>query len=193
MNKILMRGGIIVIILVAGVGVWLFMNLSISDRSQENLVNTFQESGKTSGNSTPASLTELLKRGISQQCMFTSREKDILQTVLVYTGNRKLRIDLTTQMGENTLTVHTIMDSALVHTWETGSGSLVEPLSPIGIISPVSKGVTSHKLESNEISLTKELDYQCKPWNVDESQFILPSNIRFVDEDKIQPGMIPNR
>src|SRR5690606_25595437 len=93
----------------------------------------------------------------------------------VYITGPKIRGDFTSSVEVPGLvsmdvTSHMISDGEFIHTWTS--------LSNEGYKNAVSSK-TEANTETGAVSFDQNLNYKCNPWNVDESKFLLPSDITF--------------
>lgn len=173
MNRNLLIAGIVVIILVALAGGYLFMNraamnLSLSTQSPMPVPTSLAE--KTS-------LKDFMLLAGNQKCEFNDPETGNSGTV--YSGSGKMRGDFSAQINGKVTPSHMINDGGSIYIWmDEGKTGYKTTLEAIENVNGLVGG-------SQTIDINKKVDYSCSSWTVDEGQFIVPTDKQFTDMTKM--------
>jgi hypothetical protein len=128
---------------------------------------------------TMQSMKELVASGISQKCDFSEPQSNTGGTIYIAGG--KVRGDFTSQTESGAVSGHMISDGTTVNTWMDGMTQ--------GIQSSFTMSEGPGNANSQQgLDPDKKTDYTCTPWSADESKFILPAGITFMDVSTMMPG-----
>lgn len=166
-NNALWIGVAVVVVVVAGILVFMGMDrdMMIPGTSQVGEENI--EESTTSAQ--PTSLNALLASGISQKCSFSStRNETSSGTVFIAMG--QVRGDFSATSQGTTYHGHFIVKDDTTYVWADGM--------PQGFKSSFS---ASGGKANAQIDPDAPADYSCEPWSADESLFVVPTSISFVD------------
>lgn len=168
MNKQLLIG--IAAVLVIGGGYFFYQQSSgVSPTNQA-------VSGVIKGN-----IQDLFARGTSMQCQFSYDDEGNITEGNVYITGKKMRGNFTlTQADGEIMKSNVLRDDIYGYTWFEGQKQGTK------IKIETSDKITKDNQEENENGKLfalddKDVDYDCKPWNVDNSMFIPPADIEFQD------------
>lgn len=172
---------IVVVVLVVGAGALL---LSRNQSSGTPGVPSSQDnSGKsTTGEAFSGNLMSLLDLGQSYSCTFGGVDEagnELSGTVYVASGNKLSGEFNMVQSGGETVQSNVISDGTYNYIWS----DLLED----GLKTKIEEGDTSIFGEdgasdnSTGVSDTDNYDFNCSPWATDNSMFVPPANINFVD------------
>ncbi len=124
------------------------------------------------------SIKELLGMGISQKCSYEINEdgQKMKGEILVGNGGKFKQI---TEVSEEkgTMKINVISDGTYVYYWNEamkGMGSKMK-------IDSVEQVKVTGTPEEEKVDMNKKINYSCNPINLSESDFALPSGIKFVD------------
>lgn len=135
------------------------------------------------------SLQSVLALGKTLECSFrTSDEKMPAEGTAFFDGG-KLRVDtMYTGASSSVETANMIMADGAMYTWShTSEGSFAIKM-PLSAIPPAG---TSQKSEKS-VSLENKVQYDCKPWRVDGSVFVPPTDVTFMDMGDMMKGIPPS-
>jgi len=125
--------------------------------------------GTTSGS---ASIGSLLALGKNLQCSVTlSTEGAQTEGVIYLSSGGKMRGDFSTATDGNVVNAATINDGVYVYSWTN--------LSKQGFKTTVASSGTTGASSHGGVDNSTALKYSCKPWSLDASKFVPPTNIKF--------------
>jgi len=145
-----------------------------------------QSSGKPANNNQPISgmvkgtLQDLFARETSMQCKFSYDDEGNKSEGTVYLSGKKMRGDFAlSQSDGKSMQSHVIRDDVYGYTWlegqKQGTKLKIEKSDEVMEKSEDKKDDELFAIDN------KEVDYDCKAWNVDSSMFKPPANINFQD------------
>ncbi len=149
-------------------------DLVVEEAQDQDVVATTDVSseGKFNG-----SVKDLMARGGDHECSFTETNDMSDSTGQVYISGSKIRGDFNTTVkavSDMKVESHMISDGEFVYTWSS--------MLPTGMKMPVvesSSATTS--TDSQTFDYNQKLDYDCRPWTVDASKFVVPTEIKFTE------------
>jgi hypothetical protein len=114
------------------------------------------------------------------QCTFNYDDEGNMTDGTVYLSGKKMRGDFSfTQNGGKIMNSHVIRDDVYGYTWLDGQKQGTK------IKIETSDEITKDDEDEKDGKLfaldDKEVDYDCKPWNVDSSMLIPPTDVEFQD------------
>jgi Flp pilus assembly protein CpaB len=126
------------------------------------------------------SMRDLVARGESVECTF-NHTTDVSQssgTVYVADGKVRGNFDVNaTEVGQ-TFTAYMIADGGMSYVWSS--------MLPQGFMVPIAETSAEVGSEADGIDYNQKLDYSCEPWATDESFFVPPSTVTFIDVSTMQ-------
>lgn len=186
MSKKVIITGVLILLLVAGVGVFLSLNKTNQPQSSTSDDETMQaqETNKDSMDLSQGSLIDLLTSGKAQICTYSSTSNSVNVDGTVYVANKKMRSDFTSTANSTTTNAHIIVDSDYSYFWSDNSS--------LGIKTPVKQNTPTLSESQDQASmqqsdsdtnasLNQDVSYKCSNWTEDDSKFTLPDNITFTD------------
>ena len=162
--------GLIVGVIVVGSGYYLLTR--DSSQSYENVTNNSESASNR--------FATLVQSGQSYECTFEYNDEENSSSGIVYmtAGAERIRGDFNiTQSAAGPMEVHMIRDGGYNYLW----GSAM----PGGIKTAVSNEEMLFEGEEGS-PVDENTDYECRPWNVDQSKFVLPNNVEFQDMTAFQ-------
>ena len=129
------------------------------------------------------SLTKLLDAGQSLVCTYEKKEPNGKQSGTIYVAGRKIGGEIQVSSIEGTYLMNTLYTDGWQYIWGGPLGETQGMKIQVSALHAQGSPEATHGPDLNE-----DLDYQCKPWTVDASKFVLPSNVQFIDA----AGMMPN-
>lgn len=142
----------------------------VEEVQEENAPVESTESGQFNG-----SIVDLASRGGNYECTFASRTDVADSTGTVYISGIKIRGDFmtTTKVAGNLkIESHMISDGEFVYTWSAGT------LTGFKVAVSAESNPTSTE-SSASFDYNQKLDYDCKAWTVEETKFMVPTDIKF--------------
>ena len=121
---------------------------------------------------------DLAKKGGSYECKVSHEVSVAESTGTVFVSGSKIRGDFSSKIPQVNMTVNSTMvsDGTFIYTW-----------TDIAKTGFKAKIVESNK-PANDDSVGNEymqnLEYSCNPWTPDESKFVVPADINFIDTNK---------
>lgn len=165
-----MHKGLLLAILgvaVVGVGGWILFTTTPSEEGQN------QEQEENVVTDQRGSMEQLVARGGSWECSVSSETENSTSSGVVYVANGMIRGDFTSVVPQlGTVESHMIVRDEYVHTWSSAMSQ--------GVKLPVAMDASA-EVSAGENPYQAEYDYSCKPWSGDNSRFVLPSNVTFVE------------
>lgn len=185
MNKNILITVIIVVLVIVAGGSFMFLKRSQTKPQTlgEKTTNTSDASGKKSAG-------DLVSSGSSLKCTFSQKETESSGT-LYLNGPKHQRTDTLSQIGGKSIQGHIIYDGEYTYMWTewtekdgrkivTGNKSASKELNNIADqIQSQSQGQTDNQAQFIEWNKKNGID--CSPWVVDDSKFVLPTGVEFVD------------
>jgi len=169
MNKNVMIGVTVAILLLLGIGGYVMMG---KKTGQEPIVaeQNSPTPGKQSG-----SLRQLLSGGVAQKCTYSSGETQ----GTVYVGGGKMRGDMVTTTDATTTVSHVIVDGTTSYIWMDGQTTGYKMSWDTTTPAPTGNaGQTGFDPDSN-------VDYDCGVWVSDASMMAMPAGVTFAEMGKL--------
>lgn len=143
-----------------------------------------QEQSTNTDRNVQGNIFDLIKMGRALSCKFSGTEPKSEGEIFIL-GN-KLKGDFSVDDGTGTMTAsHVVSDGTFMYVW----GDEMEQ----GIKMNYSDvDVEKAKTDTNLKSLNDNYDYSCSDWAVNDSYFVAPSNINFMDVTALQEMIQPD-
>lgn len=160
------------------IGVFVFLNgkQSQSSPAPEPLSSSSspEEAQQTSKTMSKGSIRNLLLAGKSVSCVVDYGSGGTKGTT--YVSGNKVRADFTIQVPDNQETdSHMIQSDDTAYIWSSAN-----PKGTKFTIDKTQASVTP-AADSQNMNLDQEVDMDCSDWSVDQSVFVPPTNVEFVD------------
>ena len=171
----------IVAILAVGGGAYVVTKNKENKKLQPTVEDDFSgaEKIKTDANA-KGSLRSLLALGKNTMCTFTSVVKNSSSSGTVYiASNGDMSGDFTSQTSSGTVTSHMIMKGGTSYVWSGAQGAKMN-------VSATEATTASNANQS--VDLDAQVDYDCKNWTRDDSKFVVPTNVNFIDIEAMMKG-----
>jgi uncharacterized membrane protein len=175
---------IIVVFIIAAVGTVVFLK-----RSQPNSATLTTKTTNTSDTGGKKSVDSSTSSGVSLKCTFSQKETESSGT-LYLNGPKQQRTDTLSLIGGNSAQGHIIYDGEYVYMWtewieKDGRKMVTGTKSASKDVNAMADQAQSQFQKADNlaqvIELNKQHNIDCSPWVVDESKFILPSGVEFID------------
>lgn len=179
MNKKLLIGLIIALLLIVGgvLGFRMFGGKTVSTNDRA-VVDSNTETGTEEA---PASLKDLLQKGVAQKCSF-SQSGDYSSQGNIYVSGGKVRGDFDSLVQGKTTKAHMIVENNTSYLWTDDAPSGFKTSFDInGAVEDLDTDTSQPDDVSNSFDANADLNYNCTPWVVDDSVFTLPSGVTFAD------------
>ncbi len=147
--------------------------------------------GVTSGK---GSLLGLLALGRSQECTFVVRTDGMVQEGTAFYDGGNARVDtLIKGAAAEDIASYMIMDKKTntMYMWGSAQGDQGIKLTLPSEDKPTPAPMNNPQTPTGAPAVTPDMDvdYNCKPWRVDGSVFVPPTNIEFMDMSEMQKMM----
>jgi hypothetical protein len=176
MNNKLLAVAAFVGIGVLAVGAYLFTRQpnSVTNTSQttDSMVET------SDANSFSGTFSDLLARGQSYTCTFSESDNDGNTTkgnVYVAAGGDRFNGEFELVQPTGTLQSYIIRDGEYNYIWTAGQSEGIKTK-----INPEDASLFGDS-EETPVDENEPVDFDCAPWTVDNSKFVPPANVSFID------------
>ncbi|MDP2788735.1 MAG: hypothetical protein Q8O46_01610 [bacterium] len=131
---------------------------------------------------TKGSLRSLLGVGKDAMCTFTSTAGGTSSSGTVYiSADGSMRGDFTAQTSAGTQTSSMIVKGETSHMWSGLQGVKMNAVNKNTTASPETK-------TNSNVDLDSQVDYKCGDWFKDESKFVIPTSVQFLDIEAMMKG-----
>ena len=129
-----------------------------------------------------SSFTRLMAAGQSVECEF--HKNDGSQRGTIFVAGEKMRGEFIVQQGSSESPMHMIRDTEKMYTWGGPMGETT------GMVMSSEMGKASGPLGGMQTTnMDEEMDFTCKDWPADESQFQPPADVAFQDMGQLMAGL----
>lgn len=168
----------------------------LADTAKQKMSEVAEEGEKMIG----TSITDILSSGKAMTC--TWEDGTGMNGVMYVAGDRMRSevMNVPQVSGEMIGTMYTISDGEWLYTWTSGSSegtkfSVKEDMMEETGSDEVMTDETAEPLDpdmAEAMKIDENYTYDCDTWRVDESLFVAPDNINFIDMDAIMEQMPGN-
>lgn len=184
------------------VGYFYFSNLDMSQQGVDETITT--EEGDTVALGIDEtikgknSIMSLFKLGKSMECTFSFSSDGMRGEGTGFFADGNARVDsLYTATGSAPTASYMISDAAskVMYTWTLDEGVAqgvkiaIPDEVPENTTTDTPDTVTSMPVPDGSVTPQTDVEYNCKPWNVDNSVFVPPSDVEFMDMTSMQAQM----
>lgn len=157
-----------------------------ASQSSQDYVGPVEVTPDTSTNS---SIQDLLTMGKAQRCSFVMESEGTVTKGVVYIDKKRFRNELSVQsQGGDESINYMIGDGEAYYWWQKdnlqGTKMVVAELPPTQQQATESPEVVTDTGESMVGNLATNYTYDCQNWSVDESFFVVPTTVTFLDLGK---------
>lgn len=171
------------IILIGAAGVFLYSQNKPSEKQPISTSASVNEENKSEMTS---SLSELLKSEQTQECSFSYDEISGGKTSgITYLSGENMRTDLTMDNNNKITNVYVVRNGNDSYIWGSEFPNNTGLRMTISVDELVNGESTKKYFDPD-----RKLNYNCKPWTIDASVFIPPSNIKFSDLSQMMQGFM---
>lgn len=176
-NKVLWVVGLIIVV---AIGAYLMMSNKKSgnqplDNSASN-TSVKDDKSTTEPATKASSLKDLIALGSSQKCTFSSEGSE----GTIYVSGGKSRGDFSTTASGSTSKGHMMFDGKMSYVWMDGQAQGYKMSLESADDNKPTNTPTNTPTQSG-VDYDKQMDYNCEKWSADNSMFVLPSNVEFLD------------
>ena len=189
-------------LVVIGAAAWYFVQPTadtsdaVSDRGAA-AVETDQEAVSQLSDSDltgMGSFVSLMGLGSSVRCEFTSTSEGQSTEGVFYTDGERFRVNAVAQAEMSTFDSNIINDGAFTYVWGSSpEGAMAMKMSNetnTDVDVPEAAGYSYTQTQSEQFDVEKEVQYDCDWWDVDESLFVPPADIDFMDMQAMMQNMM---
>lgn len=168
MSKQAIIAGVVVIILILGAG--FFLMRSKSPKTENETASTSEKINSQA--ETTGSIKGLLGAGKNVTCKITYPDNSGSGTI--YVSGKKFSGDFTMTVDGKTTQGNMLSDGEFMYSW-TGTAGMKFKLDAVPSPSASASG------QSQGADLDKQVSMNCSNWNVDNSKFTPPADVKFTD------------
>lgn len=181
MNRNLLVTLIVISVIAAAAGGYLFMNRSQS----APVVNQSQEvSTSPASSSEKIALKDLMNISGSQKCQFSDKENE--SNGVIYISDRKMRGEFNAKGGEKNNMTYMVNDGKDIYIWmddqTTGFKTSLQAVEQMS----QQQGMTG---VNQTVDLNRPVDYSCENWIKDETKFAVPVEVKFQDTGALMKNL----
>ncbi len=183
-NKVI--GGIVAVVLLAGIFYFVSQRPSSEVASNRSTAESQDQASDTS------SLKALFARGDSQECTYSDSGEGYSSNGTVYVAsNNRMRSDFTSTSEGETTTGHMIVMDNTSYIWTDGDAQGIKmSYDPNDIETDYQNTETSAPTQGMDPN--ENYDFSCKSWRTDNSKFELPSGVEFMKWSMPEVPAMPN-
>lgn len=168
---------IIALFLLTGIGLFLY---SQNKPTTNTAPSTTSENAPATTDSRQGTFWELASAGKNLECSFSFASSNATTNGTAYVSGAKLRTDVVTSAGGQTVNTYMIKDGDYIYTWNSNVNQGIKmKFDQATAPSPTTSATAAPSTQAPDLS--QSYQYDCKDWNVDDSKFTLPTNIQFMD------------
>ncbi len=176
-NKVLWVVGLIIVVAVAA-----YLMMSTKKTGNQPTNNGTTSNSVKNDKSEPeqvtkaSSLKDLIALGTSQKCTFSSEGSE----GTMYVAGGKSRGDFSTTAAGSTSKGHMMFDGKMSYVWMDGQTQGYK-MSLDSVDGNKPTNAPTNTPTQSGVDYDKQMDYSCEKWSADNSMFVLPSNVEFLD------------
>lgn len=171
-KNLLIAGVVVLLLVIAGVG-FMIMSKSSGKSAEDLTVGKDSAKDTTVESTTKGSIRSLLSGGKNITC--TVVYPDNVGGGTMFIADKKMRGDFTTKdAGGKQIESHMLQDGEFIYSWMGAQG--VKMKIDTGANASPAAGSAQQGAD-----LDKQQDMNCSSWSVDNSKFILPTDVKFMD------------
>ena len=183
-NKIAIGVGVVIILLLVG---WMMMSTKNKSVSETAVAPTGKAAPSTQTVTTTttttsnteldkASIKDLVARGGSFKCTFTSNVTGAESSGTYYIVGKSIRADMMSSTAGKSVDVHIIVKDGYMYNWSNASPMAIKiPIAANEDPAASFSGATNYTQGNNAVN------YHCEASSVDPSMYAPPANIKFTE------------
>jgi hypothetical protein len=188
MNKNIFIPIIVVILVIAAGGSFIFLK-----RPQTKPQTLGEKTTNTSDTGGKKSVSNPAPSGVSLKCTFSQKETKSSGT-LYLNGPKQQRTDTISEIGSKPVQGHIIYDGEYVYQWFEENGKIAMGIKSVSKdLNAMADQIQAQFQQADNlaqvIELNKKNNIDCSQWVVDESKFVLPSGVEFIDNTSNQNNL----
>lgn len=183
MNKKIVIGIIVMVVLALGAGAWYFTQKDETITPNTATTQPANQEQQTE-TSSPKTINGLMSAGANKKCTLSTTDGNAQVSGTIYiAGAKKMHGEYTTTSeGKNTVS-NMIITKDVQYFWS--------PDSKQGVKINLSEATVNNQQQTSQqnpggIDTDKEYDFSCSDWTVDEAKFVVPADVNFMDFSGIQ-------
>lgn len=174
----------ILLLILVGAGFFVYNKRSGSNQLTVPTSDRAEQGSDSKASSFTGNLMDVLQMGRAVKCTgsFDSEEGSMKMTV--YAAGQRSYTESTLDMGsEGTMTFYSIYDGDWMYSWNDqgmATKMKVSDMEDLAEDMPEAEDFEAGDQESMQ-AFQQQFDYKCSPWVPDNSMFVPPSDVEFVD------------
>lgn len=186
--------GAIVLVVILGAAAFFYFA-----KPKVNLPGTTSPTEQSQVMSGLRSISDLISEGIPQKCTYSTTDGASTTEGTTYVSGKKVRGDFSNTLNGSVTMGHMISDGETTYVWNEGEKQgLMMPISNSQAANePNMSSESSQQVsEAREGSLNQKANYSCSAWVPDDSMFVPPTTVKFIDLSEIMmtsPEAMPGR
>lgn len=169
------------------IGAGMFLTACSATPAPQGTPEATQPPSSSAPQSMKGTLQSLLGSSSSQQCTFSDTSNNTKVNGTMYIANGKMKGDITTVTEKKTTTMHMVVESPTMYMWSDDSTQGMKFMMPSSTPG-ASPAVETNKTAPN---LNQTYTYSCSNWNEDDSVFVRPEKVSFMELGGTSPSTMP--
>lgn len=164
---------VVLLLLLLGAGGYLMLNKNATKSTEKAPGNSAKP---TQAMQSEKSLLDLIKMGQNLRCTFTTTVENGSSNGTVYVSGQNVRADFAVKISNSKeMQTSMIKKGDTSYIWGTS-------MEGKGIKMTLALDKVSGNSQANQyVNPNQKVNYNCEPWNVDESLFTVPTDVQFTD------------
>jgi hypothetical protein len=185
-KKVILILSLVMVLVLAVTGIYFFVSQQNGKQPASQRAGNEQEVDLQDTSTTETDISEvngnvfdLLKIGNSVKCTFSTEDESGLTSGVTYVADNQVRGDFEVNLGEDgPIQSHIISDGQWIYMWSSAL--------PQGIKANIEdtdlQKTTEEAANSKDLkAFQNNVNYKCSSWNKDESKFVIPQDVKFLD------------
>ncbi len=135
-------------------------------------------------------LADFFARGESVRCTFTTDYEGVQSEGELWYSDERMRVESITQTAGETLTSSMINDGEQTYVWGSNAAGVQGMVFPSDMSDTTTPEAYDNPQANPGVSMDQRVSYDCESWSVDNSLFVPPSDVDFVDMGRMMQGMM---
>lgn len=131
---------------------------------------------------TANTISQLLSSSKSEQCKLNTTNEGVTVVGDMYFADNKLRADYTSTQNSKTTTGSMIILADKQYVWDVAGKKGVS----FSFARDQIESESSNIKNQTGFDVTKQYDFRCQAWNIDETKFVPPTDVQFTDFTNLQ-------
>jgi hypothetical protein len=170
-------GVLLLLLVLVGGGMFLLSNKSATPGTQtQTNQNSPKSEGKIETTSVSGTIKDLLAGGKTQTCTITYPNN--AGTGTIYLADKKMSGNFTIrEFNGKQITGNMVSDGTYMYTWSTDANMGIK----MNLAETQKQVQSTTNGQNSSVDINQKVDMKCSSWNVDNSKFTVPTNIKFTD------------